>query len=119
MAAYHLIGGATAENLGSVSSWSLSNGGPRAGRTPTSSDDEMDLAGSILGTLTADELNINASITIANPVTTTIAGGGYTIIGNDPTGSVAVSSTWNSNQADADGSARVSGSGRWRLSLRP
>jgi T5SS/PEP-CTERM-associated repeat protein len=54
----------------------------------------MDLAASILGTLTAAELDINAGISIANPVTTTVASDSTTI-GASATGIVTVSSTWN------------------------
>jgi T5SS/PEP-CTERM-associated repeat protein len=93
MTTYYLIGGTT--NLGLGSSWSLTNGGPPANQTPTSTDTaEMDLAASILGTLTAAKLDINADISIANPVTTTVASGSTTI-GSSATGSVTVSSTWN------------------------
>jgi T5SS/PEP-CTERM-associated repeat protein len=89
----YLIGGTT--NLGLGSSWSLTNDGSPANETPTSTDAaEMDLAASILGTLTAAELDINAGVSIANPVTTTVASGSTTI-GNSATGSVTVSSTWN------------------------
>jgi T5SS/PEP-CTERM-associated repeat protein len=93
MTTYYLIGGTA--NLGLGSSWSLTNNGPPADQTPTSTDTaEMDLAASILGTLTAAELDINAGISIANPVTTTVASGSTTI-GASAAGSVTVSSTWN------------------------
>ena len=92
MTTYYLIGGTT--NIGLGSSWSLTNGGPPANQTPTSTDTaEMDSAASILGTLTAAELDINASISIANPLTTTVASDATTI-GSSATGSVTVSSTW-------------------------
>jgi T5SS/PEP-CTERM-associated repeat protein len=94
-----------ATNFGLASSWTPS-GGP-----PTSSDDaEIDVAANVSGTGVAQELDINAAVTVSSLLNTTVVNAA--IIGNSAVGGVTVSSTW-----DADGYLQLGGADAGTLTI--
>jgi T5SS/PEP-CTERM-associated repeat protein len=94
-----------ATNFGLASSWTPS-GGP-----PTSSDDaEIDVAANVSGTGVAQDLDINAAVTVSSLLNTTVVNAA--IIGNSAVGGVTVSSTW-----DANGYLQVGGADAGTLTI--
>ena len=78
--------------FGAASSWSVGEPGDVSG-PPTSADyAEIDIAASLYGTGVADNLDIDAAVTISSRLITTVSGSAT--IGANGVASVTVSSTW-------------------------